>query len=290
MIHYNLLQEVARNLWAMHEPYLDVMCADLIAGREIGSKSKAEFERVGNVAVVPVHGMILPRASRMFETFFGVRSVENIKEDIVAAIKDDEIDELVLDVDSPGGVMTGLKELGDFIMASREHIRSTSVTNHLNASAAYYLSSQANRVLSTPSGETGSIGVYSRHVDISEMLKNDGIKVTLISAGKHKVEGNMFEPLSDEALERIQAMVDTANADFVAKVARGRDVSIETVNERFGQGRVFTADEALEVGMIDAIQTPEQVVGSLIQRVPSPTRLMAARTALESIRFGEHHE
>lgn len=286
MIRYDLLQEASAHVWAMHEPALDALCADLIAGRESLAQSDARIEIIGNVAIVPVSGVIVPKGSRFVETH-GLRSTQNIRADIQAALDDDSVNQIILDVDSPGGIAVGLMELGDFIFKARQVKPITAVTNHLNASAAFYITSQATRVVSTPSGETGGIGVFTRHIDISRMLEAQGVTVTLISAGENKTEGNMFEPLSEKARDRLQQMVNEVNNDFVAKVARGRRVSAAKVNESFGQGRLLTAEEALEVGMIDAIQTPDEIVGHLVESALSPVRRMAARTALESIRFGE---
>jgi ClpP class serine protease len=104
--------------------------------------------------------------------------------------------------------------------------------NTCAASAAYWIASQAEEVVVTPSGQAGSIGVYTIHEDISEMLAKEGIKETLIYSGEYKVMGNSFEPLSDEAKSIMQQRVDELAASFVRGVARGRNVSLKEVNER----------------------------------------------------------
>jgi hypothetical protein len=92
-----------------------------------------------------------------------------------------------------------------------------------------------------PSADVGSIGVYAAHVDASAAARRRGLKYTLISAGKFKVEGNPFEPLSDEARAAMQASVDEFYAMFTSDVAKNRDVSVKDVRNGYGEGRVLTA-------------------------------------------------
>jgi signal peptide peptidase SppA len=134
------------------------------------------------------------------------------------------------------------------------------------ASAAYWLASQADEIVSIPSGNVGSIGVFSAHQDLSAALEKEGIKVTLIKAGKFKVEGNPFEPLSDEARAQIQTRVDDAYSQFTKDVARGRGVKPSDVRGGYGEGRALPAKEAKAVGLIDRIATMDEVLGKLTGR------------------------
>jgi ClpP class serine protease len=145
-------------------------------------------------------------------------------------------------------------------------------------------------VVVTPSGEVGSIGVYAAHEDISGMLEQDGVKVTLVSAGKYKTEGNPFEPLSDEAREYIQGRVDEYAAMFHRAVAAGRGVAVERVRSEFGEGRVFGAQEGVSRGLADRVGTLDETIRKASRRPPaSPQERAAAGTdgrlaALERLR------
>ncbi len=100
----------------------------------------------------------------------------------------------------------------------------------------------------------------------SEGSKRDeqlGVKHTIISAGKHKAEVNPFEPLSDEARDHIQERIDDFFGMFTRRVARNRGKSVKDIVNGFGQGRLVGAKEALAEGMIDRIQTIEQVFRSM---------------------------
>jgi signal peptide peptidase SppA len=134
------------------------------------------------------------------------------------------------------------------------------VANSMAASAAFWIASAADQVSVTPSGQVGSIGVFAAHEDISGRLEAEGINVTLVHAGKFKVEGNPFEPLTEEAEAHIQGRVDATFQKFIGAVAAGRGITAATVEKDFGQGRLVDADEALAAGMVDRIETLEQAI------------------------------
>jgi capsid assembly protease len=188
---------------------------------------------------------------------------------------------IVLDIDSPGGTVAGLAEAADTINDVKAIKPVYAVANPEAASAAYHLGSQATKFFATPSGEVGSIGVWAAHVDLSEALTNAGIKVSLISAGKYKVEGNPFEPLGEVAREEIQRSVDMHYEAFLKSVARGRSTTPATVRDTFGQGRMVEAPRAKDLGMIDAIHTLGEVLGGIVKsNRPSNLRQASARIGL----------
>jgi capsid assembly protease len=133
------------------------------------------------------------------------------------------------------------------------------------ASAAYWLAASASEIVALPSAQVGSIGVFSMHEDVSKALDEKGVKVTLISAGKFKTEGNPFEPLSDDAKAAVQGTVDFYYGQFTSDVANGRGVAVDSVRAGFGEGRVVTAKDALKLGMIDRVGTLDDVVGDLLR-------------------------
>jgi capsid assembly protease len=108
------------------------------------------------------------------------------------AAADPSISAVVLDVDSCGGSVYGVQELADVIYNARQAKPVLGIANSLAASAAYWIASQCSDLYAAPGAECGSIGVYTMHTDVSKALKQDGLKVTLISAGPYKVEGNPY--------------------------------------------------------------------------------------------------
>lgn len=174
---------------------------------------------------------------------------------ITALGNDPEIGTIIIDVDTPGGAVTGTAEAGDAVFAAREKKKVIALVNPLCASAGYWIASQATQIVAVPSADIGSIGVFMMHADCSVMMEQAGIKPTFIFAGEHKVDGNPYQPLSDDARANWQDEVDTIYAAFLAAVARGRGTTVADVKANFGQGRTLMAPAAKKVGMIDAVST-----------------------------------
>lgn len=234
----------------------------------------------GSIAVVPVSGMIVRRAS-LFTMIFGGTPTDALVSTIRGLVADDSVSGIVLSVDSPGGTVDGLSEAANEIFRMRGSKPIVTLADTLAASAAYWLGSQADELVVTPSGFVGSIGVYTVHSDVSKSLEMEGIDVTLISAGKYKTEGNPYEPLTDEARAAIQSRVDNIYADFVAAVARGRDVRPSDVRNGFGEGRVVGAKEAVRLGMADRIGTLGDAVARAGARPKGP-KAEAAEELIEA--------
>lgn len=216
----------------------------------------------GSVAMLPMTGLIQQRSSWVLD-FFGGTSTEAFGRAFDAAIASPDIKGVVFDVDSPGGTVYGVDELSKKIFEARGSKPIVAVSNAMAASAAYWLASSAEKLIVTPSGDVGSIGVWMAHVDWSKMEEQMGVKTTLVSAGKYKVEGNPWEPLDDEARIAMQSHVDASYSAFVSAVARNRATTAGAVRGGFGQGRLVQAKEALNEGMVDKVQSLERTLSEM---------------------------
>lgn len=236
--------------------------------------------RGGAVAVISVMGVISQRPD-MFEMLFGggSASTEQIGAAFRAAVADDTVKAIVLNIDSPGGTTPGVMELADEIYKARGSKPIVAVANSMAASAAYWIATAADELVVTPGGEVGSIGVYTVHQDMSALFEDMGVKMTLISAGDHKTEGNPYEPLSADAREYIQQRIDDRYAAFVGAVARNRGVTESVVNRTFGQGRMSLAKAAVSLGMADRVGTLASVLAKL---GASPDAAQAAMARAEN--------
>jgi len=295
----HLLARVANELWAIDASKLHEMLAVLAfraAGHEfsadeikarIGDGKPVGRSPSGAVAVVPIRGVIAHRMSAMEESSGGT-SAEGVARMLRAVMADEQVGSIVLDIDSPGGTVTGVSELAGEIFGMRGQGKPIiAQVNGMAASAAYWLASQADEIHSIPSGLTGSIGVFTAHEDLSKALAKEGIDVTLISAGKYKVEGNPFEPLSDEAKAFIQGRVDEAYATFVKDVARGRGVGVADVRNGFGQGRALSAKDAKAAGLIDGIRTMDDTIGKLVGKKPAAGMRAESEELDSDVRFDD---
>ena len=211
-------------------------------------------------AIIPIHGLLINRFSGSYGFVTGYNF---IRKQALAASADPDVKTIIYDVNSNGGTVAGCEETADLIYglnAAQGGKPSVAVVDANCYSAAYMLASQADHIAITPSGGAGSVGVVMMHVDVSKALEDFGVKVTFIHAGEHKVDGNMFEPLSDEVKADLQAEVDAAYDTFVAKVARGRSISDEDVRET--EARAYGAQDALALGLVDAVSNPSEAVAS----------------------------
>lgn len=276
------VEVVSEAMWAIHPPALAVVLG-IIGERasgnhptpeeikaRIGTRAAGEPADTGSVAVIPLRGTITPRADLMSEMSGGV-SVESFTEAFRAAIADPAVTAVLIDIDSPGGDAKMIPELASTIMAARGAKPIVAQANTMAASAAYWIAAACDEIAVTPSGDVGSIGVYSAHTDMSVALEKAGVKTTLVHAGEYKVERNPFEPLSAEAQAAMQERADAIYATFVAGVAAGRGVDAQTVIDDFGKGRMLLAAQAVEAGMADVVATFDETLARLQAAAPAST-------------------
>lgn len=244
------------------------LSADEIQARINNGAQRPQEQKVNSVAVLPLFGTIIPRAD-MYSDISGGTSAERFGNQFMELVKDPSISAIVIDVDSPGGAVYGVAEVAQKIFNARGTKPIIAIANHQMASAAYWIGSAADELVVTPSGDVGSIGVFAAHRDISSKLEKDGVKMTLISAGKYKVEGNPFEPIGEDARATIQANVNEVYDEFVNAVALHRGVKSAIVKDSFGEGRMVSARQAVELGMADRVATLDETVERLFQTLPS---------------------
>lgn len=236
--------------------------ASLEAGThiELAAASGRPVRSQGGTAVLPLVGPIQQRED-MWSAYGYAVSTEGFKRQLDAAVADDTVKSIVIDVDSPGGDVTGVDELAAAIFAARSVKPITAVSNAWMASAAYYLGSQATEIVVTPTGMVGSIGVILLHGDFSRAYEESGVTVSIIRTPARKAEANPYEPLSADARDYLQSQVETYYGMFVDAVARGRGVPAAKVRSDFGGGRMVMAREAVRLGMANRVDTLDTVLG-----------------------------
>jgi signal peptide peptidase SppA len=226
------------------------------------SFNKSDKSTGDKIAVLPIHGTISHRMSMMNSISGGV-STESLGKEFASLVDNPEIGTVVLDIDSPGGSVAGIEELGNQIFQARDKIRIVASANSLAASAAYWLGSQAHEFTVTPSGEVGSIGVIAVHESVFKAKEKEGREITIIKAGKFKADNSPLEPLTEEAHAAIQERVNERYDTFISAVARGRNITSKSVIDHYGEGRVVGAKSSLEKGMVDAVETLDETVARL---------------------------
>ncbi len=229
-----------------------------------------------SIAVLPLYGTVVQRAGMMTE-WCGGTSTQQFTSAFREVINDDAVGAVLIDIDSPGGSVYGVAELADEIYQARSAKPIVAIANSLAASAAYWIGCAAGEFYVMPGGEVGSIGVWQAHFDYSKSMEEEGIKPTLISAGRFKVEGNCYNPLDEEAKAFMQSRVDDYYRSFSQGVSRCRGVPLARVTGGMGQGRVLGGEAAVAENMVDGIATFDQVVQKLQANIRSSTPPPSAR-------------
>lgn len=212
------------------------------------------------VAVLPVYGVLMPRANMMSDISGGT-SIERLTARFRALMDDSGVKGIVLDVDSPGGSVFGVQEFADEIRKARGAKPIETQVNPVMGSGAVWIGSQADGVAMTPSGQAGAIGVYTSREDRSEQMKREGRSREYISAGKHKVAASTGDgPLTPEVRAALQEVVDDRYKEFITAVAKGRGVTPKAVENGFGQGTMMTAKRSIAEGLADRVATLEDTI------------------------------
>ena len=277
--------------WSAGEPPSDETLFQVNTDRVLrdSRKQMAAASAGSGIAVLPLYGVVTQRGNMVDDISGpGSTSTQQFATVLRQMLADDTVGQILIDIDSPGGSVYGVAELASEIVKARAQKPVIAVANSLAASAAYWLGCSASEFYVTPGGEVGSIGVWQAHFDYSKALEEDGVKPTLISAGKFKVEGNPYVPLDEQAQAFMQSRVDDYYNAFVEALAIGRGVSVNDVRTGMGEGRVLGADAALALNMVDGIASFDDVLAKMQANIRSTpvrntSRLKQARDALALI-------
>lgn len=249
-----------------------------------------KFQRHGPIAIIHVSGPITKEPS-FFSWLFGGASTQVIMAQLQDALGDETIHSIVLNIDSPGGSVDGLAELGDMLLKAREEKPILAQTDGMAASAAYYIASQATSISSHRTDLVGSIGTRMVLFDTSKMFENEGIRTIPIDTGVHKSTGLAGVPITDEQIVPFQDIVDFFFEDFLKVIVRGRNMG-ESKLRALADGRVFVAPEALASGLIDQIATLQETVDAALTNANNDiqSRKHHMRAQADTIHRRRQHE
>lgn len=178
-------------------------------------------------------------------------SYQGIATAFEAMEEDDSVEKILLDINSPGGAVSGLIELAEVIGRSKKPV--LAYCEGITTSAAYLMASTASKIYSTKQTMIGSIGVIVSYLDDSKLMSDIGYEVVTIRS-KNAQKKNL-DLKSDEGRAEIQKSVNELETLFIAKIANNRGVTPDDVIAKFGQGLTFHAEEAMGLGMVDEIVT-----------------------------------
>lgn len=235
---------------------------ELCAMYGIDGYTEKPFAFAGGIAIIPIHGSLINRFSHSWGFVTGYNFIRN---QLKAALDDDDVKIIVFDVNTYGGEVAGCFETADEIFLSRGDKPLIAVVDTNCYSAGYALASSCDRIIVTPSGGVGSIGAMCMHVSLEKMLDNFGVKVTPIYSGSHKVDGNPYKDLPESVRAEIQTGVDSSRDLFVSLVARNIGLSEKVIYDT--QAATYRTPEALAMGLIHEIATPSEAALKLLTQL-----------------------
>lgn len=224
------------------------------------------------IAIIPIAG-VLSRRFDWLAAACGFTTYEAVGATLQAALDDYRVKAVLFDVDSPGGEVDGMLDLGDAVLAARARMPIWAVANSLAASAAYSIAGSADKLLTPRLAQIGSLGCVTIHVDQSAADEARGLAYTAIYSGARKVDGWGHAPLSDAALASAQAGVDHVRNEFAALVERQGRISAKDMLAT--EAAVYADQAAVDIGLADAIGTFADALAGLKDEV-SPSK--GART------------
>lgn len=259
-----ILQAIAAEQWAILPEALENIIAiaeranespEAVAAR-LGRplENTRQVEVFDGVAVLPITGPIF-RYANLFSEISGGTSVQVLATDFRAALDDPDIAGVVLEIDSPGGTIAGVSEFAEMVASAEKPV--VAYISDMGASAAYWIASAADEVVIRDTARAGSVGVVVT-------VRTDSRAGTLQIVSRQSPRKRL-DVSTDDGRAEVQNIVDATAQVFIEAVARYRDVTPETVIERFGQGAVLVGAQTIEAGMTDRLGALEEIISSLRQ-------------------------
>jgi ClpP class serine protease len=265
-----LLEALLMDRWVIAESWADKLLAIAESSVDIEALEKRMGKYMDGgetvsirdgVATIPVKGPIFARQT-FFAWLIDAPSYDVLARDLEAALSNPEVDSIMLDIDSPGGQVTGVSEFWNHIRAGQSRKPIDAYVGGEAQSAGYWIASAARNIYGADTSLFGSIGAQ---LGVRVVEARAGEKtyrfVSSVSPMKNA------DPGTEAGAAELQSIADGIGDVFIAAVAQGRGKSKEVVVESFGKGGSFIAAEALKRGMIDGISTYETVLQSLRQGI-----------------------
>lgn len=264
-----LLPSYHSNIRAVVEARAAMTAAEWAAERRPGigiSGEKVEVPQAvkrDGIMEIPIAGVIV-RGATDFERGSGAVSTEEISADIADALADDEVRGILLDIDSPGGMVNGVPELAAEIANAAAQKPVIAFSAGLLTSAAYYLAAGATAIYVTPSSEIGSIGVYLPWLDETSAYAAQGLKVELIKNrdGEFKGAGYPGTALTESQREQLQQNVERIFEMFAAHIAANRRVQPQAL-----RGQTFLGADSVRVGLADELVASRAIAVADLKRL-----------------------
>ncbi|KXV70857.1 peptidase [Acetobacter malorum] len=249
------------------ERYQQILSAVADTGDKMAGTQRVTLNRQG-VATLPIMGPIFPSAN-MMTNYSGATDLASLSSDFAALQSSGAVSQILLVVDSPGGVTTGINAMAEQIAASSKPV--TVYVPGMAASAAYWLASQAGSIVMDPTAMVGSIGVVMSGSQQVQPDEDGRMSFDIVSSNAPNKRPDLT---SDDGQAEIRTVLDDIESIFVSTIAKGRGVSADTVKQNFGKGGLKVAKSAISAGMADSTGTLADTIARLgaAKPLPSPAK------------------
>lgn len=220
-------------------------------GRAYDDGGRQPFAIVDGVALIPIEGTLVHKGAYV-GAMSGRTSYEGLQAQVLRASRNPAVKAVVFEVDSFGGELAGAFETADMIARLSADKPTLAILTDHALSAGYLLASAARQIVMPEHGRAGSIGVVTLHADWSAALEQQGIKVTVLRAGAHKMAGNPFEALADDVAQRMIGDLEAARMTFAQSVGRYRGARFNAEAALATQAQDYRGRDAVVLGLADA--------------------------------------
>ena len=237
----------------------------------LGPKAQPLVERTvsgqgrAKVLLIDVSGVMFVGAARNPLSPFGPAAdmVSRLAEELDAARRDPDVKALLVRIDSPGGTVAAADLVHHELERYKKEARVPVVAAMMGvcASGGYYAAMAADRVTALPSTVTGSIGVISVKLDLSGIMDKVGVRTETVKTAVYKDMWSPFRPATEEERRLMQGLIDDFFRRFKEVVRQGRPRMTPSQLAEATTAKVFTASQALALGLIDQIAYPDEAVG-----------------------------
>lgn len=235
-------------------------------GKPIVAQSRtfsAEIVQEGDgadVAMVPVIGEIQSGASTAAGTIAGAQDIVLLLD---AIAKEDKVDAVILELNTPGGGVLASAEISDAVKrVTAKGIPVVAWMRDYAASGGYYIGVNADHIVAHPATITGSIGVILQYVNIQGLAKKVGVSPVTIKSGPLKDMASPYRDLSVEERKILQDLIDESYGEFVNVVDDGRKDLDEEEVRTLADGRIYTGTQAEKNGLVDELGGQSEVFNS----------------------------
>jgi len=249
-------------------------------GEQAMTETVVSGDRGPKVAMVEIDGLITGSPGRNLIGGETQSTLARVKEQLDLARRDEDVRAVVLRIDTPGGTATASSLIYDEIRRFKETRRVPVVAQLMGTatSGGYYVAMAADRVVACPTTVTGSIGVIFVGVEVSGLMQKLGISNQTVTGGAHKDAGSPLRPMTPAERAQIQSVIDDLHRNFRDVVAAGRPALDRSRVDALADGRIFSAPQAREAGLVDEIASLEDTLADTQRRLGA-----------ESIRVVRYH-